>query len=72
MMVKLTQAELEEHISDRITQIAMEKALGKLTDKQAEKELLDVAKWAIDRMQHLPANERTAFIQKRLTEALDK
>ncbi|HEY2530293.1 MAG TPA: hypothetical protein VGJ20_20545 [Xanthobacteraceae bacterium] len=71
-MAKLTIAEFEAHISDRITQIAFEKATGKLTDKQAESECLDLARWAFDRMRDMPLNQSMAALQKRITEALDK
>lgn len=69
---KLTLEEFEEHISDRVTDIAMQKATGKLTDKQALKEMEDLARWVVDRMKMLSPADQLKVLHSRLMEALPK
>lgn len=69
-MSRLTLEEFEEHISDRVTQIAFEKATGKLTDKQALKEMADLARWVVDRMKMLSQADQLKVMKSRLMEAI--
>jgi hypothetical protein len=69
-MAKLTLAEFEAHISDQITRIAIESGPGKMTAKQAEREMLDLAKWVVDRMRLLSDADRVKVMRSRLAEAL--
>jgi hypothetical protein len=69
---KLTYAEFIEHIEDQFTRIALEKTQGKLTEKQFGKELFDLAKWAMDRMQYLSLAEQIKFSQSQVSEAFKR
>lgn len=69
-MPRLTLEEFEEHLSDRITQIALEKGTGKITDKQMAKELADLARWCVDRMKMLSQQDQLKVMHSRVLEAL--
>lgn len=69
-MSRLTLAEFEEHLSDRITQIAFERATNKITEKQAAREMADLARWCVDRMQRLSQADQLKVMQSRLMEAI--
>jgi hypothetical protein len=67
---RLTLEEFEEHISDRVTAIALGKATGKLTDKQSLSEMADLARWCVDRMKMLSQSDQLKVINSRLFEAI--
>lgn len=67
---KITLAEFEEHISDRVTQIAFERATNKITEQQALREMADLARWCVDRMKMLPQADQLKVMQSRLFEAI--
>lgn len=69
-MQKITLKEFEEHISDRITQIALERATEKITEKQMAKEMADLARWCVDRMKRLSQQDQLKVLQSRLMEAI--
>ena len=69
-MKKMTYEEFEEHISDQITRISLERATGKLTERQFAKECLDLAKWAADRLRYLSTAEQIKFAKSQAMEAL--
>lgn len=69
-MSRLTLAEFEEQISDRITAIALDRATNKITEKQAAREMTDLARWCVDRMKRLSQADQLRVMQSRLMEAI--
>ena len=70
-MSRLTLEEFEAHISDRVTQIAFERATNKITEKQALTEMADLARWCVDRMKMLPQRDQLKVLKSRLFEAIN-
>jgi hypothetical protein len=70
VVAKLSLEEFEAYISDRVTQIAFEKATNKITDKQALAEMADLARWCVDRMRQLSQRDQLKVMQSRLFEAI--